>query len=194
MSQGSVAPDPASAALDPELPEPPLEPEPLLEALPDKLPPELLWAPELEPIPDAVASPGPPSSPAGIEPPDELPASVESPLVDDDPHAAIDDGTFANPRRIQQTRQLMEGETSRLAEALVSTQGFIFRSAYAGSRPAALTIVWASAAKVIPLKLTLPITTFPGPLRLGLALVAPTQLFVYVRCPVLFDEFQFAVT
>lgn len=187
MSQGSVAPDPASAALDPELPpesepplepEPPPEPEPLLDALPDEPPPELLWAPELEPMPDAVASPDPPSSPAGIALPDELPAPVEAPLVDDDPHAAIDEGTHANPRRTQQTRQFIEGETSRLAEALVSTQGFIFRSAYAASRPAALTIVWASAGKVIPLKLTLPITTFPGPLRLGLALLVPTQLFV----------------
>src|ERR1022692_1761901 len=122
MSQGSVAPDPASAAVDPELPpegEPSLEPEPLLDALPDELPPELFWAPELEPVPDAVASPDPPSSPAGIELPDELPAPVETPLVDDDPHAAIDDGTHANPRRIQ-TRQFTEGETSRLAEALVS--------------------------------------------------------------------------
>jgi hypothetical protein len=202
MSQGSVAPDPASAALDPEVPpepEPPLEPEPappepLLGALLDELPPEPFWAPELKPMPDAVASPDPPSSPAGIELPDELPVPVEAPLVDDAPHATIDDGTLANPRTIQQTRQFMEGETSRLAEALVTTQGFIFRSAYADSRPAALTIVWAPAGKVIPLKLTLPVTTFPGPLRLGLALVAPTQLFVYVRCPVLFDEFQFAVT
>ena len=166
------------------------EPEPLLDVLPDELPSELFWAPELEP---AVASLDPPSSPAGIELPDELPAPVEAPRVDDDPHAAIDDGTLANPRSIQETRQFMEGSDLGLAEALVSTQGFIFRSAYADSRPAALTIVWASAGKVIPLKLTLPITTFPGPLRLGLALVAPTQLFVYVRCPVLFDEFQFAV-
>jgi len=150
MSQGSAAPDPASAALNPELPaasepplepEPPPEPEPLLDALPDEPPPELLWAPELEAMPDAVASPDPPSSPAGIALPDELPAPVESPLVDDDPHAAIDDGTLANPRRIQQTRQFMEGETFRWAEALVSTQGFIFRSAYAASRPASSTIV-----------------------------------------------------
>jgi hypothetical protein len=89
--------------------------------LPDELPPELFWAPELEPVPDAVASPVPPSSPAGIELPDELPAPVETPLADDDPHAAIDDGTHANARRVQQTRQFMEGETSRLAEALVST-------------------------------------------------------------------------
>jgi hypothetical protein len=185
MSQGSGATGPASVPLEPELPEPPLELEPPLEpelpldAVPDEVPLELelLWVPELEPLPDAGASPDPPSSPADVVLPDELPGPLESPCEDEDSQAAIHGGALASPRIAEQVRQFIDGDLT-VGEALVAAQGVVFRSANAASRPAALTIAWASAGKVIPLKLTLPVTAFPGPPRLALALVVPTQLFV----------------
>src|SRR5450432_2346911 len=119
MSQGSGATGPASAPLDPELPEPPPEPEPPLEpelpldAVPDELPlePEPLWVPEPdEPLPDAGASPDPPSSLADVVLPDELPAPVESPPVDEAPHAAIHGGAIDSPRITERARQFIEDD------------------------------------------------------------------------------------